>query len=53
MMTAPPALLAPLIARVAAGRLAGKAAIGRKVGEVIGKYKMARHFDIAITDDSL
>jgi hypothetical protein len=46
-------LLAPLIARVAAGRLAGAAAIGAKVGEVINKYKMAKHFDVAITDHSL
>ena len=45
--------LAPLIARVAAGRLTGSAAIGRKVGEVIGKYKMAKHFDVTITDGSL
>ena len=53
LLAATDKLLAPLIARIAAGRLAGKAAIGRKVGEVIGKYKMAKHFDIAITDDSL
>jgi hypothetical protein len=53
LLAATEKLLAPLVARVAAGRLAGKAAIGRKVGEVIGKYKMAKHFDIAITDDSL
>ncbi|HEX7162533.1 MAG TPA: IS1634 family transposase [Trebonia sp.] len=46
-------LLAPLTARVAAGRLAGAAAIGAKVGEVIGRYKMAKHFEIAITDHSL
>ncbi len=45
--------LAPLIARVAAGRLTGKAEIGTKVGEVIGKHKMARHFQVTITDDSL
>ena len=25
----------------------------KKVGEVIGKYKMAKHFDVAITDGSL
>jgi len=45
--------LAPLAARVAAGRLAGAAEIGKKTGEVIGKYKMARHFDVTITDGSL
>jgi len=46
-------LLAPIAARVAAGRLTGKDAIGVAVGEVIGKYKMAKHFDIAITDTAL
>ena len=46
-------LLAPLIARVQAGRLAGAARIGVEVGKVINKYKTAKHFDIAITDDSL
>ena len=46
-------LLAPLIARVAAGRLTGAAAIGAKVGEVINRYKMAKHLEVAITDTSL
>jgi hypothetical protein len=46
-------VLAPLITRVQAGRLGGAAAIGVEVGKVIGKYKMAKHFDVAITDDSL
>jgi len=45
--------LAPLIARVAAGRLAGAAEIGKKAGEVINKYKMAKHFDLTITSASL
>src|SRR5689334_17463067 len=46
-------LLAPLIARVQAGRLAGAAAIGVEVGKVISKYKTGKHFDVTITDDSL
>ena len=46
-------LLAPLIARVRAGRLAGAAAIGVEVGKVISKYKTGKHFAVAITDDSL
>ncbi len=46
-------LLAPVAARVTAGRLAGAAEIGKKVGEVIGKHKMAKHFDVAITGTSL
>jgi len=45
--------LAPLIARVAAGRLRGADKIGVAVGKLIDKYKMAKHFDLAITDNSL
>ena len=45
--------LAPVIARVQAGRLAGAGKIGSAVGEVIGKYKMAKHFTVTITDTSL
>jgi hypothetical protein len=46
-------LLAPLIARVAAGRLAGAAEIGVELGKVISKYKTGKHFEVTITDDSL
>jgi hypothetical protein len=46
-------LLAPIIARVGAGRLSGADAIGVAVGKVIGKHKMAKHFDYTITDTSL
>src|SRR5690349_24868678 len=53
LLAATEKLLAPLIARVAAGRLAGAARIGAKAGEVIGKYKMAKHFEVTITDTSL
>ena len=53
LLAATEKLLAPLIARAATGKLTGAAKIGAKVGEVIGKYKMAKHFDVAITDDSL
>jgi hypothetical protein len=45
--------LAPLTARVAAGRLAGAAEIGKKTGEILNKYKMAKHLDVTITDASL
>jgi len=48
-----PELLAPLIARIAAGRLSGAAKIGVEVGKVINKYKTGKHFDVTITDDSL
>jgi hypothetical protein len=53
LLAATDKLLAPIIARVQAGRLAGAAGIGKKVGEVIGKYKMAKHFEVTITDTSL
>src|SRR4029077_20348501 len=46
-------VLAPLIARGAAGRLAGAAAIGVEAGKVISKYKTAKHFTLTITDTSL
>ena len=45
--------LAPVIAQVAARRLTGAGKIGAAVGEKIGRYKMAKHFDVTITDDSL
>jgi hypothetical protein len=53
LLAATEKLLAPIAARVASGRLAGAAAIGTKVGEVIGKHKMAKHFQVTITDGSL
>ena len=46
-------LLAPIIARVQAGRLSGAGEIGVAVGKVISKYKTAKHFDLTITDTSL
>ena len=53
LLAATEKLLAPIAARVAAGRLSGAAEIGTKAGEVIGKYKVAKHFEITITDTSL
>jgi hypothetical protein len=46
-------LLAPLIARVQAGRLAGAGPIGIEAGKVINTYKTAKHFAVTITDHSL
>jgi hypothetical protein len=46
-------LLAPLLAAVADGRLAGAGKIGQKVGRVIDRYKMAKHFDVTITDTAV
>src|SRR6266536_1480039 len=53
LLAATEKLLAPLIARVAAGRLRGKDEIGLALVKVIGKYKMAKHFEVTITDTSL
>ena len=39
-------------ARVARGTLAGSADIGVRVGKVINKYKVAKHFELAIDDQS-
>jgi hypothetical protein len=53
LLAATEALLAPIVAAVAEGRLAGAAAIGLKVGRLVNKYKMAKHFQVAITDTTL
>jgi hypothetical protein len=53
LLAATEKLLAPLIARVQAGTLAGAGPIGVAVGKVIGKYKTAKHFEVTITDTSL
>ena len=46
-------LLAPIIARVQAGRLTGAGPIGVEVGKVIARYKTAKHFQLTITDTTL
>ncbi|MGH3124713.1 MAG: IS1634 family transposase, partial [Streptosporangiaceae bacterium] len=46
-------LLAPIVARVQAGRLAGAGPIGVEAGKVINTYKTAKHFQVTITDASL
>jgi len=43
--------LAKITAAVAAGRLAGAAKIGIRVGKVIGRYKMAKHYILDIAED--
>ncbi len=53
LLAATEQLLAPVIARVQAGKLTGAAKIGVEVGKVISKYKTAKHFDVAIGDTSL
>src|SRR6266852_7169379 len=46
-------LLAPIIARVQAGKLTGAGEIGVEAGKLISKYKTGKHFQITITDHSL
>jgi hypothetical protein len=53
LLTATEQLLAPIVAAVATGRLAGADQIGLKIGKVIDKYKMAKHLHLAITDTTL
>jgi hypothetical protein len=53
LLAATEKLLAPIAARVAAGRLSGAAAIGVEVGKVIARYKTGKHFSLTTTDTSL
>lgn len=52
LLTATQAVLAPIAAAVNAGRLTGSDQIGLRVGKVINKYKMAKHFQVQITQDT-
>ena len=53
LLAATEKLLAPLIARVRAGRLQGAGQIGVEVGKVITRYKTGKHFAVTITDTTL
>jgi hypothetical protein len=53
LLAATEKLLAPLLARVQAGKLTGAGPIGVEVGKVISKYKTGKHLAVTITDDSL
>jgi hypothetical protein len=53
LLAATEKLLAPLLARVQAGKLAGAGPIGVEVGKVISRYKTAKHFAVTITDTTL
>jgi hypothetical protein len=53
LLAATERLLAPITARVQAGRLTGAAHIGVAVGKVINKYNTGKHFEVTITDTSL
>jgi hypothetical protein len=51
LLEATDAELAKVVAAAAAGRLAGAGKIGIRVGKIIGRYKMAKHYKLDITDD--
>jgi hypothetical protein len=53
LLAATEKLLAPLLARVQAGKLTGAGPIGMEVGKVISRYKTAKHFEVTITDTTL
>ena len=53
LLAATEKLLAPLLARVQAGKLTGAGPIGVEVGKVISRYKTGKHLAVTITDDSL
>jgi hypothetical protein len=53
LLAATEKLLAPLIARVQAGRLTGAGPIGVEAGKVINTYKTSKHFEVTITDTTL
>jgi hypothetical protein len=53
LLAATEKLLAPITARVIAGRLAGAGKIGVEVGKVISRYKTGKHFAVTITDTAL
>ena len=53
LLAATEALLNPIAAAVVAGRLHGADKIGLRVGRVLNRYKMAKHFQLTITDTSI
>jgi DDE family transposase len=53
LLAATDAVLAPIAAAVAAGRLAGADQIGLKVGKVVNTFKMAKHLHLTITNTAL
>jgi len=53
LLAATEKLLAPILARVQAGRLTGAGPIGVEVGKVISRYKTGKHFTVTITDTTL
>jgi len=52
LLTATDLELGTIAAAAAAGRLVGAGKIGIRVGKVIGRYKMAKHYILTITEDA-
>ena len=53
LLAATEASLAEIKARVDAGKLSGQDKIGVRVGKIVNKYKVAKHFELSIGDASL
>lgn len=53
LLAATESALAPIIAAVEQGRLVGAEKIGMRVGKVLNKAKMAKHFEVVVTDTTL
>jgi hypothetical protein len=53
LLAATEANLAKVLERVHAGKLQGADAIGLRVGRIINQYKVAKHFELTITDIAL
>jgi hypothetical protein len=53
LLAATEGALAPITSAVREGRLVGADKIGLKVGKVINKFKMAKHFDVSIGESTL
>jgi hypothetical protein len=52
LLAATEAELAKIVRLVQGGNLAGAAKIGVRVGKVVGRFKVAKHFELQITDTS-
>ena len=53
LLAATEANLVEIKARVDAGKLSGQDKIGVRIGKIINKYKVAKHFELSIGDASL
>jgi hypothetical protein len=53
LLSSTEAALAPIVARVQAGKLVGAEQIALRVGKVANKYKVAKHLVIDVADDRL